>query len=266
MIRLLACAGVSTLIATSLQASVAPAQLTVSPQLAAAILKGADLGACSPPPADGGARVAYVRKTFDISAVTLASGEHMIVLRGARPCLGASPNGELKVFERTGNAYTTVLRTGGYSFDVLPNGTAFVRASDSAAVEDRVTYRWNGKTYLVDRTDMVYKLNDVAKPETRVLKFASGTSSVTVTGDQVALGFDDTFDLDAAKGQTLTLDLVKRDAHIGDVNVYGPADQELGTLKGSGLSVKLPETGRYRIVVGGADETFSRYALRIAIR
>ena len=266
MIRAAAAAGVAVLLATSLQANAVQPQVAVWQLLAAAIIKDFDLGQCSPPPVDAAERVAYIRKVFDVSSVTLESGEHMIVVAGASPCLGASPNGEVIVYERTGDLYAKVLRTGGYSFKLLPDGTASVSASDSAVVEDRVTYRWNGKTYLIDRSDIVYKVNGVSKPDSRTVRFAPGTSSVTVTGNQVALGFEDTFDLDAAAGQTLRITVVKRDAHFGQVNVYGAADNTLGTLQGSGLSVKLPETGRYHIVVGGADETFSKYALRIAIR
>jgi hypothetical protein len=257
---------IAGLIATSLAASAAPPEVAVAPSLAAAIVKDFDLAMCPRPPLEAAARVAYVRKLFAVSGVTLASGEHMIVVRGASPCFGGTPNQEYLVYERTGNAFANVLRTGAYSLRLFPDGTALALATDSAVVEDRITYRWNGKTYLVESTDMVYDRNLVAKPETRTVQFAPGTSSQTVTGDQVALGFDDTFDLDAAAGQTLTLAIVKRDAHFGTVDVYGPGDEPLGTLKGNGLSVKLPVTGRYHIVVGGADETFSKYALQIAVR
>jgi hypothetical protein len=238
---------------------------TVPAALADALVRDADVAPCAQS-AHASSNAAYASANFRVRSVTLRSGPRMSVLTGGGSCVCGNVNCKVAVFEREGDAYRSVLSGYAIRSDVRPDGTAVITSHDSAAVVFRSTYRWNGKLYVAVKTEMVYVANNVAKPASRTVKFAPGTSSAMLSGNRIALGFEDRFDFDAASGQTVTLQLVKHDSLFGSFSVLRD-DATIGRAERGSLVAKLPASGTYHVVVeGGGDGSFSAYALRLTIR
>ncbi len=207
---------------------------------------------------------AYAQTNFNLHTVALRSGPQMFVLEGGGSCV-CGQNCKVEIFARQGDAYTSVLSTYGISAEARPDGSAVITVHDSADVIFRATYRWNGTKYVDVHDEEVLYARNIAKPALRKIAFAPGASSEVVTGTKLAAGFEDHYQLDGAAGQTATFTLVARDTHFDSVTIIAPGGTELGTFQRGTLSVKLPETGTYALLVNGADEQFSKYALEIAI-
>jgi hypothetical protein len=239
------------------------ASTTVPAALADALLRDPDVAPCAES-AHAASNAAYASANFRLSTVTLRSGPRMTVVEGGGTCVCGNVNCKVVVFERERDAYRPVLSGYAIRSDVRPDGTAVITSHDSAAVAYRSTYRWNGKLYAAVKTEMVYVANNVAKPASRRVKFAPGASWV-LSGNRIALGFEDRFDFEAAAGQMVTLKLVKHDANFGSFSVLRDATTIARAARGS-LDVKLPASGTYHIVVeGGGDGSFSAYALNLTI-
>jgi hypothetical protein len=207
---------------------------------------------------------AYVKANFSVRRVALRGGPTMLVAEGGGACVCGS-NCKIEVFRNVGERYVSVLSTYALDADVRPDGTVVANAHDSAAVTDRTTYRWNGSRYVDIADEIVYGEN-VVKPAQRVVRFAPGASSALLRGDKLAAGYDDRFAFAGAAGQVVTLALVRHDAHFEGFDVQGPGGASLGSDKAGMLRLTLPRTATYTLDVRGADDSFSTYTLRIAIR
>jgi hypothetical protein len=245
-------------------AGVLAASLAVPPALADALVRDPDVAPCAES-AHAASNAAYVSATFRLSTVTLRSGPRMAVVFGGDSCVCGNDNCKISVFDQTGGAYRSVLSGYAIHWEVRPNGSAVIDSSQGADLAYRTSYRWNGRTYAIQKTDMVYGANLAVKPALRQVVFAPGKSSATVTGRQIALGFEDRFELDATGGQTVTLTLLEHDAHFGSFSLTSHDGTSLGTARRGRLAVRLPASGRYDVVVEGADQTFAAYALNVAI-
>jgi hypothetical protein len=231
--------------------------------LADALVRDPDVAPCAQS-AHARSNAAYAGQNFDLSTVKLTDGPHMLVVTGGGSCVCGNANCKIAVFEQQGDAYKSVLSDYAIEWKVRPDGTAVVTSHDSAAVVIRTSYRWSGKAYTVTATDMVYLPRNVSKPATRAITFASGASSAVIRGDKLTLGFEDAWTFSARAGRTLTVTLVKRDAHFGSFSILSDATT-LGTARSGTLHVALPQSGRYQITVEGGDESFSSYALIVRI-
>ena len=96
----------------------------------------------------------------------------------------------------------------------------------------RTAYRSNGDKYAVVKTEMVYLPRNVAKPARLTLTFAPRKSSATISGNRVAIGFEDYIAFDASAGQTVTLTLLKHDAHFGSFALLRDGLRLLAPSKG----------------------------------
>lgn len=240
------------------------AQKTFPSALADALVRDPDVAPCAQS-AHASSNAAYASANFDFSNVDLRDGARMTVVSGGDSCVCGNVNCKVAVFVREGDAYRSVLSDYGIDWKVRPDGSAVVDSHDSAAVSFRTSYRWNGKVYAVSAKEMVYVPSNVAKPAVRDITFAPGASSTVIRGDKLALGFEDHWTFSARAGQMLTLTLVKRDPHFGSFSVRS-SEATLDSASHGTLRVVLPQSRSYEIIVEGADESFSSYALDVTIR
>ena len=210
--------------------------------------------------------LAFAQASYQASNVTLHAGPHLVVLFGGGACQCGNANCKLEVFRQNGDAYSSVLATYAIGFDVRPDGAAVIEAHDSAAVSVRTTYRWTGDTYGVEKNELVLADPKTVKPQSRRVQFAAGASEALLTGDRVQAGFEDNFDFTAAAGQPVTLTLVAADRHFESFALAGADFNQLRVAHSGSIAVMLPASGTYRVVVSGADQTFTKYALKIEIR
>jgi hypothetical protein len=197
------------------------------------------------------------------SHVTLNTGERIEIVTG-RLCGCGNDNCQVAAFARDGTSYRRVLADDGRS-DFRPNGVATLTSHQSAALSYRDTYRWNGSRYVLEKSEAVGYGR--IKPISRDVRIAPGAYSAVVSGNKLTQGFDDSYVIDAASGQVLSLDVLAGRPHVGTLYVYNDAIPGFFTnLSAPGKLIRLPATGRYTVVVGGADSAVSSYALRITLR
>jgi hypothetical protein len=215
---------------------------------------------------------AAAKDAFDVATVRLASGVTVYRAQGADPCLGARPNGPISAYVLAGSAVRQVLAISAIFAKFGTDGSVVTSEEGSAATTYRETFRYDGTRYARVRTDETFMVTGESKQIDVPARFAAGASSATVSGKVVA-SFGDSFVLDAAKGQTLSVAVHVRSGHIASLAIISrkPGDDapasELTPPLAKALSWrgKLPTTGRYEIDVEGADDTPATYAMTIAI-
>ena len=244
-------------------AAATAANNTVPAAVANLLVREPDVAPCAEN-AHAASNEAFANANFELSTVKLKNGLRMSVVPGGGSCVCGNANCKVEVFKRDGDAYRSVLSDYAIHSDVQPDGTAVITSHDSADVSDRTTYRWNGKVYFASKREIVYLEKNVAKPASRDIRFAPGTSSATLNGKQIALGFEDRFTFDAAAGQRVTLTLRKHDSRFGSFSVVH-GSTTLATAQRGTLKVTLPASGTYNVVVEGSDESFSAYELVLTI-
>jgi len=244
-----------------------PASAALPSALAAAYAKDVEQPAC----------VAKLEKAGEQQEVTLNSGQRIFLVHGICGC--GAMNCTVGVYAPEGDGYRTVLLDVALKFDAEPNGTLVTTSAGDGFVSGRRTYRWNGNTYVLVSDLDVYK-NAYTKPSLRIVQFAPGTSSTTVSSTQVTQHFSDYFKLDATKGQALSLTFEKRDPKVNALYLnsaywdprYSVWKQKSGSSEvalaqsGDTYTAKLPSSGAYLLEIDGADETFRSYTLKIAVR
>lgn len=102
---------------------------------------------------------------------------------------------------------------------------------------------------------------------TKRIKFAKGKSSATVS-NSVIRGERDTYIVSARKGQTMTVKItsVEDNAVFQIENPHGEYLEYAGeTDDATNITVSLPDSGDYRIIVGGTRGNAS-YRLTVSIR
>ena len=228
-----------------------------------AILEDSDIGDCAAKSKLG--KAAFVAKAFELKNVTLKSGERMTVATGMDQCVCAAENcPTVVVLAAKDGTYRTVLSGFTIEAKISPDGTAVLSSHDSAAVSDRSSYRWNGKTYAATKAERVDARSGTVKPMFVPVAFAAGSSSATLSG-KAALGFGDTYSLDATAGQTMELALsAPPGKSVGHLAVF--RGDTIVAESGTHWRGKLPANGTYRIGVDGAGETLEPYTLKITIR
>jgi hypothetical protein len=243
--------------------TVAVAATEVPAALATAVVRDPDVAPCFEQ-AHAASSQAYVNANFDLKTVALQSGARMAVVTGGGSCVCGNVNCKVAVFWHDGHAYRGVLSAYGYETAVRPDGSAVITSHDSADVSYRTTFRWNGKTYALSKDEMVFTPTGVAKPARRTLRFAPGQSSAVVSGDRVALGFEDHISFDASAGQTVTLTLLKHGPHFGTFSLLRDGISIVSAAHGT-LTKALSKSGRYELLVDGSDENLSSYSIDVSI-
>jgi hypothetical protein len=159
--------------------------------------------------------------------------------------------------------------------EVLRDGTAILNSHDSAIVSDRRTYRWNGTTYALVKSERLNAQLGAVKPMFVPIAFAGGASSASLTG-KAASGFGDSYVLSASAGQRMTLTLsapnrgsvtlFRGNCSSQDCSIVAEAPG-IGSLPAASAhwTGRLPADGEYQIDVNCVGETLRPYTLTVTI-
>jgi hypothetical protein len=113
------------------------------------------------------------------------------------PCVCGEHNCSIWIFRKAGDEYDQIFEGDGFGLTALKTSTngykdLRIGAHDSAAVEARTYYKFNGRVYSEFRSELVNHETGERKPAQRRVRFATGSSSATVRG-KASLGFPDIY-------------------------------------------------------------------------
>jgi hypothetical protein len=217
---------------------------------------------------------AYVASAFELSNLTLHTGERMTVAVATDPCMALGQSTRIMIFERLPASYRRVLAdvTVPGLQSVSTDGTATLPTHDSMEVMFEATYVWNGTAYVFSgpRSHRYDVALGERRPAEVPVAFAPGAHATTLSGN-VTYNFGDEYLFNARTGQKLTIALTKWDARRASLSLYyrdsTSAIAEIRTT--AGWSGTLPKTGTYHLFIDGTDESDdtrrSPYAIRLAI-
>jgi hypothetical protein len=262
--------GITIIVGLSAIGSVAvPAAAAVAAYptaLYAAIGRDDDVALC----AEEGHQAAqvYARRAFAVSTARLRRGTMVYIAEGRDECVRGAHNSMLVAYVASGpGTYRQVLRDLAYEQTFRADGSAVTSANDGASVTLRMTYLFDGTSYRVVRAEKVYADTGEVKPLSISLHFAPGTSALSVSG-RVYRAFGDSYSLAAKAGQTLSVRTVPGRGKLS-LRVSSPSGADLTNGRsGNGYRGYLPQSGKYTIVVEGAndDSTASTYTMTIGVR
>jgi hypothetical protein len=219
---------------------------------------------------------AFVR-WLSVGTVRVPNVGLMYTASGTGSCLNGEHNTlVVGLMSSDGKTYRQVLRDSIYGdLKVRADGSIVTLANDGASVSLRTTYAYDGNVYRAAQVERVFLDTGEAKPLAMPIHFAPGSSSVTVKG-KVYLAFGDDYTLDAAAGQTMSIDLRPTSGSVAPPELYFDAPGKMESVAISSLKWRgtLPATGTYHLSIIGAfsdklrDSGFDRpstYTMTIAI-
>lgn len=248
------------------------APATPPPALAATMLRDRDVARCARE--SGKTPQAYLAAAFPLRALTLHSGERMIVAVATDDCLAFGAAVKIEILERVAGGYRLVLDdvTLAAFAKVKPDGTALLPTHETMETILESVYVWNGQSYIFSPArSHVY---DVGRQQRRPyeipVRFPPGTFETTLRGT-IAYNVSDRYAIWARAGQVITIEITRRTDPAPFIGIW--YDEDLEPLKDGIIarwSRKLRKTGSYLLFVSGSDERnpdrVSPYALRLVIR
>jgi hypothetical protein len=225
------------------------------------ISRGDDASGCEPAQKRKIAAGATIRKLGRVGA------DDVIMAEVYDPCICGAQNCPFYAIQLTPGKPRVLLTAIGISERNADRATPLpglvIYAHDSAMVTEEFTYAYRNGGYVPVSTYRVRGNDRARKPDSVPVRFAPGASSAQLTGT-VALGWDDAYTFDAAKGQRLVISGL-RPAGKTTLTLFGPGNAAPVTLH-AGVPAVLPATGTYSLHVEGNGEDDVRYALSLAIR
>jgi hypothetical protein len=192
--------------------------------------------------------------------------EYQVTGRGTCSC--GAQNCSIWVYQKNGEEFNRVLEGNGTearTARTTHNGfdDFVVTSHDSAATQYRASYIFDGHRYREYRNDLVNLATGQVTPAETPVRFKTGTSSATVTGN-AGTGAPERYIIGAREGQTMTLDFVGGDNGLKLI-VYDDKGNAIGVPAAS-WKARLPSSGKFRILVESNSENPVDYTLNIAVK
>ncbi len=242
----------------SLLARPAGAQPDAATQVALAHALDGDGSGCS------SADLRSIVQKADIKTLGHAGHARVVLAFASGSCICGNVNCPYVVLRLDGARSSVLLHT--YAYSVTPSGNEqplpdlHESAHDSALVSIATTDAYRHGKYVAVDTQRVRGDTGESKPDTIPLRFAPGTSSAVIRG-RVSAGWYDQYTFAAAAGQRFT---VSGPAALTYSLTPEASDKPIDLL--AGQAVTLPNSGRYRLTIDGADQAEQPYRATITIR
>ncbi len=246
------------LVFVMMRAGLADAQADPGTQVALARALEGDGSGCS------SADLRSIVQKADIKTLGHIGNARVVLAFASGSCICGNVNCPYVVLRLDGARSSVLLHT--YAYSVTPSGkeqplpNLHESAHDSALVSIATTDAYRNGKYVAIDTQRVRGDTGESKPDNIPLRFALGTSSAVVRG-RVSAGWNDQYTFAAAAGQRFT---VSGPAALTYSLTLEPSDKPIDLL--AGQAITLPNGGRYRLTIDGADQAEQPYRATITIR
>jgi hypothetical protein len=185
------------------------------------------------------------------------------------PCACGMVNCSIYIYRKAGQGFESILDdASGLGVELLKTSTngyrdLLVTARDTAATQDQMTYKFDGKEYREAKSMLVQLETGETKPASRRLQFKRGASEATVQG-KVSIALPDTYLVGARAGQTMTIKLTAPRKAVRFM-VMSPTTRSLVADNSRDWTGVLDETGDYTIIID-SDARNSTYTMTVSIK